>query len=629
MISSSYDRHPSINLSSSDNNLHNKDHSTMNFVSNAITTIAKDPVAALDSSGDSDDTKEIRQILTSIKNSHNDSSEISFNVHGDDYSLSSDENDGVSIVNHSRGEKTIIPGLTISELKQTVKNNNALLHYLTSHDLPHDSESIGTESLTEEFDYENIVNRQEDPIDYAPSTAAYKFGANSRLESNVSSIASNSDDPNIAAIKSMKVEINHANLCRDGIDTKSLIDFRRYAANPKTTTENCDEYAALINPRIDQALAKAAPSDQEKAALQDYTLTSGIGLNQIKTLSSTDLVDELKQFSSSSTPKEKMAAYLIAHELNDRRDQFINNIPAILHYPSLKFTKDITPKNLEGSGITFNSSQNATLKIKDEEIETLGFALLGAKNSVCTEFHPGFMPEISVNIHDRPLAQGAFTNGYEYIMRGTVSAETIKKGPGTISGMLSHEFGVHSFDYVLSDDDRKAENKILGSEKKFEAKIGDTNCVIQPGQGKSQQADHLIVALDALVMCGTQKSDNTQTTPHFPRGQVYRHTTVGMINGVQNLSSLDNKKKKDTAKEILATYCLDLSRIIVSNDLPANNKMRIATKGIPVAMGIYDSMKIMYPTELAGIELSGMEMAKYAVKTAAHLQSMAKNGDKV
>ncbi|QAU23588.1 hypothetical protein EO087_05985 [Dyella sp. M7H15-1] len=385
-------------------------------------------------------------------------------------------------------------------------------------------------------------------------------------------------------------------LRKNGADIHTAIDFARYAMD-----ENCETYALLINPNIDRVLSLPKPSRVEvsEAMRQEFSQSDPRGWT-IEQLSSA--LDECMR---SPLRDKGTVAFIFATVLMQRRENFAQSLPNYHDICSLKFSKDITPLHFKSKDISFHTTQNGK-KINPKDLETIGCCLLGAINAVDSTTRPA----IRINIHDERIKNCAFTSRIGGIIEVNVSAAQIHQGMGSIMSMLAHELGVHSFSYSLSGAEKDAEE--LEPQNVYEATIADHDFTIQHIPGNKQQPDHLTIALDAFFMLG----NNFETAFATRRGQMYRATVIGMIHGLEASPSWTSKEEKDNAKkEILATYCLDVARIVVTNDTTdLSNLLNNRENAISVAMKAYQLMKQMFPDDLHNVEITMEEMTEYAMK---------------
>ncbi|QAU23148.1 hypothetical protein EO087_03385 [Dyella sp. M7H15-1] len=397
----------------------------------------------------------------------------------------------------------------------------------------------------------------------------------------------------------------HAFISKDGADIHAAIDFARYA-----TDENCETYASLINPNIDRVLSLPRPSQAEvnKVMREEFAHPG------IKKWTDEQLNNYLDACMHSSLRENGTTAFILAKELMHRRENFAKSLPDYPKMRSLKFSKDITPQSIKCTGISFHITQSGK-EVNSEKLETIGLCLLSAINAMQSPTQP----TIRINIHDGRMKESAFTSQIGNVIQINVSETHIYEGMGSIIGMVAHELGVHSLDYSLSEAQQDAEKNLLEPIKNHKATIAGDDFKIQRVAGKKQQPDHLIIALDAFHMLG----GSPETIAAIPRGQMYRTAVISMINGLNASPSLTRKEKDEAIKETLATYCLDVARIVVTNDtLDMTGIWNLKKSGTSVAMEAYQLMKKMFPDDLHNVGITRTEMAEYAMKL---LGSMAKD----
>jgi hypothetical protein len=547
---------------------------TINLVeaANLVANILENPLAAYDRSIKNNTSEDFKSLLNAIKNDQDDGAEIKFYLGGKLYMIAADTNGGISISNAT--EEPISIGSSLSDLKRRVQDNSVLAHY-------------GTFSSGPEIEkFEETLQSPQTPLtaktilDKSPSLVK-------KLNRPTSTGNWQLDNENST------IMVYQDALVDEGIGIRALMDFRAYG-----TWKNHKDYAVLIDPAIDKALEQPAPSNSEKAAvLAHWSVTS-----DLSELSINSLLENLKDNVESRLRQEKVIAYMIAEELLVRRDEFaaFNNLEKI---PSFIFPKNITPSHFKSTGIQFYIQKGSKLKIDENILNTVAHALVAGAEAMQ---HP-FPAQIAIDIYDERLKDTSVTSNKENFIRVEISAALLNDGVGAFTAMLAHELGVHSFSYTLNAKTKDNESNLFVDSIKYEAKINGMDYALQKVRGRGQSPDHFVIGIDALTVCGNLYGVEAAQY----RGQMYRNTVIGMINGLESYPNWKNEREKNAAiKELLATYCLDVARIVVTND--TNDLGPIITKGTTVAMEIYLHMKATFPQELANVYINKFDMMLYA-----------------
>ncbi|QAU23146.1 hypothetical protein EO087_03375 [Dyella sp. M7H15-1] len=581
--------------------------------------------------------EDIKNVMENILTS-SDGSEIHFHLDGHRYCLW--ESNGDVYVSHAKGEDAqgkvplvghFVGNFNIQELRESISTNKLISYYVlnknddpvfenketltSSNDDPSDiQQATPTRQTTDCTPTQETVEKKELTLHNVwcenknQSTPAHKLTTDTMLMDRLNTWAPPFDgqlsEKDFTTMK-QKHFLLHGFLSKDGADIYTAIDFAAYA-----TDENCETYASLINPNIDRVLSLPRPSQAEV----NKVIREKFAHHGIKKWTDEQLNDSINACMHSSLRENGTTAFILAKELMHRRENFAKSLPDYPKMRSLKFSKDITPQHFKSTDISFHTTQNGK-QINPEKLEIFGYCLLGAINAMKSPTQP----TIRINIHNDRMKESAFTSRIGNVIQINVSATQFAQGMGSIIGMVAHELGVHSLSYSLSDDEKKAEEKILEPINNHKATIAGDDFKIQRIAGKKQQPDHLIIALDAFHMLG----GSPETIAAIPRGQMYRTAVIGMINGLEASPSLTRKEKDKAIKETLATYCLDVARIVTTNDMPSMSGIwNIQKNGISVAMKAYELMKKMFSDDLHNVEITRTEMTEYAMKL---LGSMAKD----
>jgi hypothetical protein len=160
--------------------------------------------------------------------------------------------------------------------------------------------------------------------------------------------------------------------------------------------------------------------------------------------------------------------------------------------------------------------------------------------------------KIKIIIHNRVSRDVASTSHDGSFITINLEQYQIKKfSPGQMLGLLAHELGVHSLDATtLSQGELQAEASDAASS--VTGTHGHEKYTVGKKQGAAkQQDDHLTIGRAVLGQLSS-----------LPRLNMYESTLISFLEAQKNL-----KDQQETA----AAYCIDIARILVTNDNPQIN----------------------------------------------------------
>lgn len=130
--------------------------------------------------------------------------------------------------------------------------------------------------------------------------------------------------------------------------------------------------------------------------------------------------------------------------------------------------------------------------------------------------------------------------------------QTEEFSPGKMLGLLAHEFGVHSLDETtMSKEELEEESKDQDTSQS--GTHGDKSYIVGKTPGvDGQQKDHLTIGRAILGQLSAA-----------PRLNMYEETMISIIEG---------QSKAEDRRQTAAAYCIDIARIIVTNDNPKDAK---------------------------------------------------------
>ncbi|WP_248926980.1 hypothetical protein [Paenibacillus hamazuiensis] len=171
---------------------------------------------------------------------------------------------------------------------------------------------------------------------------------------------------------------------------------------------------------------------------------------------------------------------------------------------------------------------------------------------------------------------------------------------GQMLGLLTHELGVHSLDATsLSEEELAAE--AADKDKRQTGMIGNVKYTVGKVAGiEGQQDDHLTIGRAVLGQLSAA-----------PRLHIYEQTLVSVID------VLDQSEER---KEVAAAYCIDIARIVVTNDGEKRlgiTAIKLMPKIISAALAEWQRIVSKYGgthPDLRNIDMSGYYIAECLTK---------------
>ncbi len=204
-------------------------------------------------------------------------------------------------------------------------------------------------------------------------------------------------------------------------------------------------------------------------------------------------------------------------------------------------------KNEAGTRIEFQATGNVLGRSKKLDAWTRGVAkaILGSR------FIAERQPPLVIRIRLRPTVTNDIACTTSDGNRVTVNLDDYQVeafSVGQTVGLLAHEVGVHSLDSsTLTPEELEAEAKDAKS-KQTGKHGGKTRTIVADPKLAKQQADHLTIGRGVLGQLSA-----------LPRLNMYEDTLISLI------EAMDDPQDRSHAA---AAYCIDIARILVTNDDP-------------------------------------------------------------